>query len=81
LFEKLFALRNNVGLFAEEYDPVSPTAARQFPLAFSHVGLINTAQNLRQKRGPAEKRARTRDLGPTAMVLGQSRCRIIIGPR
>jgi GH15 family glucan-1,4-alpha-glucosidase len=58
LFTKLIALRNDVGLLAEEYDPVARRQLGNFPQAFSHVGLINTAQNLRQKRGPAEKRAK-----------------------
>ena len=59
LFEKLLALRNDVGLLAEEYDPVGRRQLGNFPQAFSHVGLINTAQNLRQRHGPAERRART----------------------
>jgi GH15 family glucan-1,4-alpha-glucosidase len=46
LFERLLSLRNDVGLLAEEYDPVSRRLLGNFPQAFSHVGLINTAHNL-----------------------------------
>ncbi len=46
LFGRLLALRNDVGLLAEEYDPVLRRQLGNFPQAFSHVGLINTAFNL-----------------------------------
>jgi GH15 family glucan-1,4-alpha-glucosidase len=46
LYERLLALRNDVGLLAEEYDPVARRQLGNFPQAFSHVGLINTAFNL-----------------------------------
>jgi GH15 family glucan-1,4-alpha-glucosidase len=42
----LLTLRNDVGLLAEEYDPVARRQLGNFPQAFSHVGLINTAYNL-----------------------------------
>ena len=45
-FEKLLALRNDVGLLAEEYDPRGNRQLGNFPQAFSHVGLVNTAANL-----------------------------------
>jgi GH15 family glucan-1,4-alpha-glucosidase len=57
LFEHLLSLRNDVGLLAEEYDPVARRQLGNFPQAFSHVGLVNTAHNLSQTRGPAERRA------------------------
>ena len=53
LFEHLLGLRNDVGLLAEEYDPVSRRQLGNFPQAFSHVGLINTAFNLERHLGPA----------------------------
>src|SRR5690348_5346524 len=56
LFERLLALRNDVGLLAEEYDPHARRLLGNFPQAFSHVGLINTAHNLTLHRGPAEHR-------------------------
>ena len=43
LFKRLLALRNDVGLLPEEYDPHSRRQLGNFPQAFSHVGLINTA--------------------------------------
>jgi GH15 family glucan-1,4-alpha-glucosidase len=46
LFERLLALRNDVGLLAEEYDPAARHLLGNFPQAFSHVGLINTAFSL-----------------------------------
>ncbi|MDQ3264131.1 MAG: glycoside hydrolase family 15 protein [Myxococcota bacterium] len=57
LFERLLTLRNDVGLLSEEYDPVAGRMLGNFPQAFSHVGLINTAYNLTpQQRGPAHER-------------------------
>lgn len=58
LFEKLLALRNDVGLLAEQYDPIAQRQLGNFPQAFSHVGLINTARNLHRGGGPAEDRQR-----------------------
>jgi GH15 family glucan-1,4-alpha-glucosidase len=46
LFQRMLELRNDVGLLAEEYDPVAKRQLGNFPQAFSHVGLINTAFNL-----------------------------------
>ncbi|MEU5976646.1 glycoside hydrolase family 15 protein [Streptomyces sp. NPDC047315] len=43
LFERLLALRNDVGLLAEEYDPVAGRQLGNFPQAFSHIALVNTA--------------------------------------
>ena len=50
-------LRNDVGLLAEEYDPAAKRFLGNFPQAFSHVGLINTAHNLSLSKGPADRRA------------------------
>jgi GH15 family glucan-1,4-alpha-glucosidase len=57
LFERLLARRNDVGLLAEELDPLTGRMLGNFPQAFSHVGLINTALNLSRQTGPAEERA------------------------
>ena len=57
LFERLLALRNDVGLLAEEYDPKARRLVGNFPQAFSHVALINTAHNLTRAFGPAQHRA------------------------
>jgi GH15 family glucan-1,4-alpha-glucosidase len=58
IFERLLAVRNDVGLLAEQYDPRTKRQLGNFPQAFSHVGLINTAHNLALARGPAKRRAR-----------------------
>ena len=58
LFERLLDLRNDVGLLAEEYDPTAGRLVGNFPQAFSHVGLVNTANNLSPGEGPAEHRQR-----------------------
>jgi GH15 family glucan-1,4-alpha-glucosidase len=52
LFERLLALRNDVGLLSEEYDPVGRRMLGNFPQAFSHVSLVNTARNLTRTSGP-----------------------------
>ncbi|MGH7720081.1 MAG: glycoside hydrolase family 15 protein [Gemmatimonadaceae bacterium] len=57
LFERLLELRNDVGLLAEEYDPRAGRQLGNFPQAFSHVGLVDTALNLAHVRRPAEERA------------------------
>jgi hypothetical protein len=59
LFERLLSLRNDVGLLAEEFDPRLSRQVGNFPQAFSHVALINTAFNLTRAQGPAEQRARS----------------------
>jgi GH15 family glucan-1,4-alpha-glucosidase len=46
LFERLLDIRNDVGLLSEEYDPVAKRLLGNFPQAFPHVGLVNTAFNL-----------------------------------
>lgn len=56
IFERLLACRNDVGLLAEEYDPIARRQLGNFPQAFSHVGLINTAQNLLRRDGPSSDR-------------------------
>ena len=53
LFERLLALQNDLGLLAEEYDPRARRMLGNFPQAFSHVGLINTAINLASVEGSA----------------------------
>ena len=62
LFERLRAVRNDVGLFAEEYDPSLGRMLGNFPQAFSHVSFVNSAANL----SLAER-------GPTAMRRGNDR--------
>jgi GH15 family glucan-1,4-alpha-glucosidase len=57
LFRRLLALCNDVGLLSEEYDPKGRRHLGNFPQAFSHVALINTAANLSRATKPAEQRA------------------------
>jgi GH15 family glucan-1,4-alpha-glucosidase len=57
LFDRLLAIRNDLGLLAEEYDPVRRRLTGNFPQGFSHIGLINTAFNLIAARGPAHQRS------------------------
>ena len=72
LFEHLLSLRNDLGLLAEEYDPGAQRQLGNFPQAFSHVGLVNAANNLISARGPAEQRAdRAGPGGPTSDDAGQ----------
>ena len=56
VFARLLAIRNDVGLLSEEYDPATRRLLGNFPQAFTHVGLVNTAHNLSQHGGPAEHR-------------------------
>ncbi|MDN2580197.1 glycoside hydrolase family 15 protein [Aquibium sp. ELW1220] len=58
LFDRLLGLRNDLGLLAEEYDPVARRLVGNFPQGFSHIGLVNTACNLAGAEGPADQRAR-----------------------
>ncbi len=46
LFERLLAVRNDVGLLSEEYDPRARRLVGNFPQAFSHITLVDTASNL-----------------------------------
>jgi len=57
LFERLCRLTNDVGLLAEEYDPQSGRQLGNFPQAFSHVALVNTAMNLSRGAKPVEQRS------------------------
>lgn len=57
LFARLLSLRNDVGLMAEEYDPVLRRQVGNFPQAFSHLALIGTARNLLDAAGPARQRS------------------------
>ncbi len=53
LYERLLAVANDVGLLAEEYDPKARRLVGNFPQAFSHVGLVNSAFNLWHDDSPA----------------------------
>jgi GH15 family glucan-1,4-alpha-glucosidase len=57
LFERLVGLCNDVGLFSEEYDPEAQRLVGNFPQAFSHIALVNTAHNLDRAEKPCEQRS------------------------
>ena len=57
LFERLLSLCNGVGLLSEEYDVGRRRLVGNFPQAFSHIALVNTAHNLTHRDKPSEKRA------------------------
>jgi len=67
IFERLLDLRNDVGLLPEEYDVAEKRFLGNFPQAFSHVGLINTARNLSASCGPAEHRRETSSQSPEVL--------------
>jgi GH15 family glucan-1,4-alpha-glucosidase len=62
LFERLLLRCNDVGLLAEEIDPLTGRMLGNFPQAYSHVGLINCALSLSRERGPTEERANPQKL-------------------
>jgi len=63
LFERLLALRNDLGLLSEEYDPIRKRLIGNYPQALSHLGLINTAHNLTGRLHLPNHQARVRENG------------------
>ena len=57
LFQRLLGLANDLGLLAEEYDPLAGRQLGNFPQAFSHVAMVNSALNLCAGARPSEQRA------------------------
>jgi GH15 family glucan-1,4-alpha-glucosidase len=68
LFGRLVALRNDLGLLSEEYDSVSKRLVGNFPQAFSHLALINSAYNLTRERKPLHQRAHDEHAPPEDMA-------------
>jgi GH15 family glucan-1,4-alpha-glucosidase len=66
LFARLLSRCNDVGLLAEEIDPLTGRMLGNFPQAYSHVGLINCALGLSRQKGPAEDCAESQ--GPSITV-------------
>jgi GH15 family glucan-1,4-alpha-glucosidase len=66
LYERLLSFRNDLGLMSEEYDPRGKCMLGNFPQAFSHIAMINTAHNLERTAKPCEQRAGTRALEAAA---------------
>jgi GH15 family glucan-1,4-alpha-glucosidase len=71
LFERLLALRNDVGLLAEEYDPRSRRMLGNFPQALTHMALVNTARLLSMPEAEAKSAAREGER-PAAAVAAAS---------
>ncbi len=57
LFERLLSLRNDLGLLSEEYDPRGKRLLGNFPQAFSHIAMVNTAHNLAAHVRPCQHRS------------------------
>jgi GH15 family glucan-1,4-alpha-glucosidase len=57
LFERILSLRNDLGLLSEEYDPAAKRLLGNFPQAFSHIALVNTAHNIARSEKPCEQRS------------------------
>jgi GH15 family glucan-1,4-alpha-glucosidase len=66
LFDRLLSLRNDLGLLSEEYDPAAKRLLGNFPQAFSHIALVNTAHNLERAEKPCEQRSGNVSLGKAA---------------
>jgi GH15 family glucan-1,4-alpha-glucosidase len=59
LFDRLLGVRSDLGLLAEEYDPAARRQLGNFPQAFSHIGLVNSAINLSRAIGSVNQRTDT----------------------
>jgi GH15 family glucan-1,4-alpha-glucosidase len=70
LFARLLSRCNDVGLLAEEFDPLTGRMLGNYPQAYSHVGLINCALGLSRQKGPAEERAKSQGSPITAASTG-----------
>ena len=70
MFRRLMALRNDLGLLSEEYDPRAKRLVGNFPQAFSHVALINCAYNLTREENPVEQRAQADYSSPEKVTAG-----------
>jgi GH15 family glucan-1,4-alpha-glucosidase len=68
LFERLLALRNDVGLLSEEYDCRRRHLVGNFPQTLTHVAIVNTACNLSRRRGPSEHRSRGMEDKPPGSI-------------
>jgi GH15 family glucan-1,4-alpha-glucosidase len=69
LFQRLVGLCNDVGLLSEEYDARAKRLVGNFPQAFSHLALINSAYNLTRTRKPLHQRAQDEHAPPEELTL------------
>jgi GH15 family glucan-1,4-alpha-glucosidase len=90
LFDRLVGLCNDVGLLAEEYEPSARRAVGNFPQAFSHIALVNTAYNIAATGKPCEQRSGNPSLAPAVhaedeevleFLVEQAATRTRIAPR
>jgi GH15 family glucan-1,4-alpha-glucosidase len=68
LFGRLVGLRNDLGLLSEEYDPIGKRLVGNFPQAFSHLALVNSAYNLTQRQKPIHQRAHDEHAPPETVA-------------
>jgi GH15 family glucan-1,4-alpha-glucosidase len=73
LFRRLVGLCNDVGLLSEEYDPRAERLTGNFPQAFSHLALINSAYNLTRERMPVQQRAQDETVPPKEIATAMDR--------
>jgi GH15 family glucan-1,4-alpha-glucosidase len=71
LFRELIGLCNDVGLLTEEYDPRVKRLVGNFPQAFSHIALVNSAYNLTRAAKPVEQRAQADYTSPEQVTAGR----------
>ncbi len=70
MFDRLVALQNDVGLLAEEYDPVSRRLVGNFPQAFSHIAYVNSAFHFYTAASSVRERSQERAEGSS--VAGEA---------
>jgi GH15 family glucan-1,4-alpha-glucosidase len=78
LFQRLVGLCNDVGLLAEEYDWGAQRAVGNFPQAFSHIGLVNTAYNIAATSKPCEQRSGNPSITGSADVADEELIEVLI---
>jgi GH15 family glucan-1,4-alpha-glucosidase len=80
LFKRLLDVRNDLGLLAEEYEPRAKRQQGNFPQAFSHIALINTAFNLTRAEKPQEQRADGHHMDKATDARAKGDARNVTGP-
>jgi GH15 family glucan-1,4-alpha-glucosidase len=72
MFDRLLALRNDVGLLSEEYDQGAGRLVGNFPQAFTHVALVNSAFNLTRAEKPAQARSQPQREAADSAVIAEA---------
>ena len=78
LFKRLVGLCNDVGLLAEEYDFGAQRAVGNFPQAFSHIALVNTAYNIAGTQKPCEQRSGNPSLSAPTDMEGEEILEVLV---